>query len=87
MAGLFEYLMRKATGKRTGDIELPNESGEVDPRLPKSGQVGESFRKAGRTVKDLSEVGGSPIERLQAAGKRGMRKRFDEENRRALEGK
>ena len=33
--GLFDYLLQKATGKRRGDINLPNESGEVDPRLPK----------------------------------------------------
>lgn len=84
MAGLFEYLVSRLHGDHMKDIELPNESGEVDPRLPK---VGDAFRKAGRTVKDLSEVKGSAVERLQEAGKRGMRKRFDEENRRALEGK
>jgi len=87
--GLFGYLLRKATGKRRGDIELSNESGEVDSRLPAPGQVGESFRKAGETLKDLSDdEGGNAVERLQRAGLKAMerekRKKFDEENRRAL---
>jgi hypothetical protein len=88
MAGLFEYLMQKATGKRRSDIELENESGEVDPRLPK---VSEAMGKAARTMKSYSEGEGNALERLQAAGRAGMkereaakRKKFDEENRRAL---
>jgi hypothetical protein len=86
--GLFGFLLRKATGKRRGDIELPNDSGEVDSRLPK---VGESFRRAGETLKDLAESKGSGVERLQEAGRKAVerqkRKQFDEENRRALEGR
>lgn len=92
MPGLFEYLMRKATGKRTGDIELPNESGEVDSRLPARPDVRGAFGKAADTLKDLNEAeGGNALERLQAAGRRAMdretaakRKKYDEENRRAV---
>jgi hypothetical protein len=85
--GLFGYLLRKATGKRRSDIELPNESGEVDSRIPR---VGESFRKAADTLSDLTDdsSGGNAVERLQAAGRKALerekRKKFDEENRRAL---
>ena len=36
MGSLFDTVLKRFTGKgRTTDIELPNESGEVDPRLPK----------------------------------------------------
>ena len=88
MAGLFEYLLQRATGKRRSNIELENESGEVDERLPK---VGEAIGEAARTVKSYGEGEGSSLERLQAAGRAGMerkaaerKKKFDEENRRAL---
>lgn len=37
-------LVRLSTGKRTGDIELPNESGKVDPRIDKE-DVYERMRK------------------------------------------
>ena len=33
--GLFNELMKRAMGKPR-DIKLPNESGKVDPRLPKT---------------------------------------------------
>lgn len=33
--GLFDELMKRVLGKPR-DIKLPNESGELDPRLPKN---------------------------------------------------
>lgn len=39
-------------GKRYGDIELPNESGEVDPKL-KGTSTREALEKAGKNFKEL----------------------------------
>ncbi len=69
MPGLFDLLLGRAA-KRTEDIELPNESGIVDPRLPKPGQVRDSLLKSARTVKKFVESEGSSLDRLQSAGRR-----------------
>lgn len=45
-------LSSKKRAKRTEDIQLPNESGEVDPRL-RGSDVRASVRKAGEGFKAL----------------------------------
>ena len=40
-----QTIWERLSGKRTGDIELPNESGKVDPRLEKD--VNYQVRKKG----------------------------------------
>jgi hypothetical protein len=44
--GLFEELMKRVSGGPK-DIQLPNESGKVDPRLPQS--VGHTLAKTVKT--------------------------------------
>jgi len=47
--------MERMRGKRTRDIELPNESGELDPRLPRTD---EAIRKAAKGFRELNSKGG-----------------------------
>ena len=71
------YLSRKLLGKRINDIELPNESGQVDPALKKPEpppNVRGQLEKAFRASQELSTVGsgssGSAVKDLQRAGLR-----------------
>lgn len=48
--------MERLRGKRTRDIELPNESGQVDPRL-RRGDVRGAIQKAGDGIKILRKKG------------------------------
>jgi len=59
MAGPALTFVEKMRGKRTRDIELPNESGQVDPRLKpyRPGGVRDALKKAGEGVKVLRDKG------------------------------
>lgn len=52
-------LMERIRGKRTEDIELPNDTGKIDPRLRgrQPGDVGKAFGKAADGLKLLKERG------------------------------
>ena len=54
------------------DVELPNEMGMMDPRLP---NTPEAMRRAFETANTYAAGQGSPTERLRAAGLRAARKR------------
>lgn len=56
MAGDMSFLDR-LRGKRTKDIELPNESGKTDPRLKKPDVMG-SFGKAAEGLAALRRITG-----------------------------
>lgn len=73
MPGLFDYLLKKATGRiREKDIELESESGEVDPRLPK---VGQNLRDSFRSANEYAAGSDSPTERLRRAGRKAAERR------------
>ena len=51
---IIDYLMRKKAGKRTTDIQLPNEAGR-DPRLPNAeDEQVQSLTYRNRMFKDLA---------------------------------
>lgn len=66
--GFWQQLMQYLPfmGSDAQDIELPAESGIVDPKLPKP--VGGQLLKAFQTANKFATGQGSPIERLQKAG-------------------
>ena len=58
--------LERLRGKRTRDIELPNESGVVDPRLPP--QPYDQLKKAFKTAKKISTFDNA-VEGLKKAGR------------------
>lgn len=48
--------LERLHGRRFGDIELPNDTGEVDPRIKARGTVGDRFKKAAEGFKQLTKT-------------------------------
>ncbi len=64
----FSMFMRWLTSNNA-NIELPNESGIVDPKLP---NVGGQLLKSFRTLNDIAAGQGGAAENLRNAGLKGL---------------
>jgi len=49
-------LWERLRGKRTRDIDLPNESGIIDPKLPDYDEVGRKFQGGLSKIRAMSEA-------------------------------